>query len=58
MAGTLTNPHDAEEQLKPYLAKVVDAEESRSPEAFCSPKHTHALEQALDKALELLGVQR
>lgn len=64
------NPHDAEEQMRPYLGRILDAEEATNAAgpvrlagaALILTRRTAAeigaLNAALAKALELLGVQR
>lgn len=52
------NPHDAEEQLRPYLGEVHEAMQDASDLRQRLTPIERAQRAALDKALDLLGVQR
>ncbi len=67
MTHATPNPHDAEEAMRPLLGKVHDAAEAvvnasstdDVDEAFeVTEKYATALQAALVRSLELLGVQR
>lgn len=56
------NPHDAEEQLRPYLGRVHEATEAVQSATSdqledAATEEANALSAALNKALELLGVR-
>lgn len=53
------SPHDAEEVLRPYLGRVFDTADDAGVELWPDGvrRHIDALEAALDKALNLLGVR-
>jgi hypothetical protein len=50
--------HDAEEALRPYLGRLHDAIEDRNAHGTGPSLGEETARAALDKALELLGVQR
>lgn len=51
-------PHDAEEAMRPTLGQLHDAIEGRTLIGLAPTHGETAATNALDKALELLGVQR
>lgn len=51
------NPHDTEEQLRPFLGDLFEAQDG-NVDAIDTHPVVVAYDRALGKALQLLGVQR
>lgn len=54
MPHAIPSPHDAEEQLRPFLGDLFEASDLIEVDTIS----THPLVVAYDRALALLGVQR